>query len=65
MDDVQKQLLLEKSYTREQLDIMDKFIRVLSIEPNIIVEELYTSKDQPLKAFTDFMNLELVDGKRS
>jgi hypothetical protein len=44
---------------------MDKFIRVLSVEPTIIVEELYTSKDPPLKAFTNFLNYELVDGKSS
>lgn len=62
MDDEQKQQLINKSYTSEQLDILDKFIRVSSIEPTIVVEDLYTSNDPPLKAFTDFMNYELLDG---
>ena len=58
----QKRQLIAKLYTSEQLDILDKFIRVLSIEPTVVVEELYASTDPPLKAFTDFMNYELLDG---
>ena len=59
----QKGLLRSKSYTPTQLKLIDKFIRVLKLEAvsDALFVELHKS-NEPLMAFTDMMNYELVDG---
>jgi hypothetical protein len=64
MNQRQKVLLRGKSYTTTQINLIDKFIRVLDLNvySEALVGELYNSTYEPLKAFTQMMNRELVDG---